>query len=88
MRYLDVLADQVHPAMLHFYPDGFMDDNTAVHWAKSVQNWIAEHQFDFPLPGHRIAQILRGHEEFGTVVEDDDDNNADSEKELSLEQKF
>ncbi|KFM66807.1 hypothetical protein X975_10900, partial [Stegodyphus mimosarum] len=50
MRYLDILADQVHPPVLHFYPDGdgyFMDDNATVHCARSVQNWFTEHQSDF-----------------------------------------
>ena len=50
MRYLDILANRVHPAMLHFYPndDGyFMDDNAPMHRARIVQNWFAEHQSDF-----------------------------------------
>ena len=50
MRYFDIPADEVYPAMLHFYPDGdgyFMDDNAPTYRAKSVQNWSAEHQFGF-----------------------------------------
>ena len=50
MRYLDILADQVHSAMLHFYPDGdgyFVDDNEPIHRARIVQNWFGEHQSDF-----------------------------------------
>ena len=49
MQYLDILANQVHLAMLHFYPDGdecFMDDNAPIHPARSFQNWLAEHQSD------------------------------------------
>ncbi|GFW58999.1 hypothetical protein TNCV_2831051 [Trichonephila clavipes] len=40
-RYLDTLADQVHLAMLYFYPDAygyFMYDNVAIHPARSVQS--------------------------------------------------
>ena len=40
VRYLGIQADQVHPAMLHFYPDGdeyFMDNNVPRQRAKSVQ---------------------------------------------------
>ncbi|GFX74937.1 uncharacterized protein TNCV_1845091 [Trichonephila clavipes] len=57
-KYLDILADQVHPTMLHFYPDGdgyFIDSNAAIHRARSVQNWFAEHQSAFqhlPSPPH------------------------------------
>ncbi|GFU16927.1 transposable element Tcb2 transposase [Trichonephila clavipes] len=58
MRELNMLVDQVHPAMLHFYLDGnryFMDDSATTHPAQSVQNWFAEHRSDFqhlPLPQH------------------------------------
>ncbi|GFU37794.1 uncharacterized protein TNCV_1466561 [Trichonephila clavipes] len=47
MRYLDIMVDEVHPSMLHFYPDGdahFMDDNATKHRSRSVQNWFAERQ--------------------------------------------
>ena len=50
MRYLDILADQVHLAMSPFYSDDdgyFMDDNAPIHRARSVQNWFAEHQSNF-----------------------------------------
>ena len=50
MQDLYILVDQVHSAMLHYYPDGdgyFMDDNAPIHRARSVQNWFAEHQPDF-----------------------------------------
>ena len=50
MRYLDILADQVHPAMLHFYPDGdryFVENNAPMNRVRNVQNWFAEHQSDF-----------------------------------------
>ena len=50
MRYLGILAHQEHPAMLHFYRDGdgyFMNDITPIHRARSIQNWLAEYQFDF-----------------------------------------
>ena len=50
MRYLVILVDQVHPAMLHFHPGGdgyFMDDNAPMYRDRSVQNWFAEHQSDF-----------------------------------------
>ncbi|GFW64155.1 uncharacterized protein TNCV_708601 [Trichonephila clavipes] len=50
LKYLDILADQVHPATLNLFPYGdeyFMDDNAAIHHARSVQNWFAEHQSDF-----------------------------------------
>ena len=39
MRYLDILADQIHPAMLYFYPEGdgyCMDDNARIHRARSA----------------------------------------------------
>ncbi|GFW77317.1 uncharacterized protein TNCV_924331 [Trichonephila clavipes] len=62
MRYLNILADQVHPAMLHFYPDGdgyFMDSNATIHLARSVRNSSDEYQTDFQqLPGHSIATEL------------------------------
>ena len=50
MRYLDILADQVHLAMSPFYSDDdgyFMDDNAPIHRARSIQNWFAEHQCYF-----------------------------------------
>ena len=50
MKYLDILADQVHPAMLHFYSEGdeyFMDDNATIHRARIVRDWFNEHQSDF-----------------------------------------
>ena len=49
MQYLDILADQVHPAMLQFYEgDGyFMDDNATIHRARIVRDWFNEHQSDF-----------------------------------------
>ncbi|GFX84110.1 hypothetical protein TNCV_4859181 [Trichonephila clavipes] len=43
MRYLNILTEEVHSPMLHFYPDGdeyFMDDNATIHRAISVQNWL------------------------------------------------
>ncbi|GFX98056.1 transposable element Tcb2 transposase [Trichonephila clavipes] len=58
MRYLDILADQVHPAMLHFYPVGdgyFIDDNATIHRPRSIHNWIPEDLFDLqylPSPPH------------------------------------
>ncbi|GFU59210.1 DDE_3 domain-containing protein [Trichonephila clavipes] len=58
IRYLDILADQEQPSRLHFYPDDdghFMDGNATIHRARSVQNWLAEHQSDLrkiPLTPH------------------------------------
>ncbi|GFX72411.1 transposable element Tcb1 transposase [Trichonephila clavipes] len=46
MRYLDILADQAHPEMLHFYLNDneyFMDGNLTIHRARIVQHWCAEH---------------------------------------------
>ncbi|GFS72873.1 uncharacterized protein TNCV_1392801 [Trichonephila clavipes] len=46
MRYLDILRDQMHFAMLDFYPDSdgyFMDDYATIHRARNIQNWFVEH---------------------------------------------
>ncbi|GFV34853.1 alpha-mannosidase 2 [Trichonephila clavipes] len=54
MRYLDILVDEVHPTIWHFYPDGnryFMDDIATIHRTRNVQNWFAEHQH-LPWPPH------------------------------------
>ncbi|GFU52903.1 hypothetical protein TNCV_1142151 [Trichonephila clavipes] len=63
MRYLDIMADQMHPAMWHFYPasDGyFMNDNATIHRTRSVQSWFVEHinLTSDTFPGHHLAQIL------------------------------
>ncbi|GFX45549.1 hypothetical protein TNCV_2740861 [Trichonephila clavipes] len=63
IRCLDILADQVHPAVLHFYPDGegyLIDDIAIIHRARSVQNCFVEHLSltSNTFPGHRIAWIL------------------------------
>ncbi|GFU15892.1 hypothetical protein TNCV_2368281 [Trichonephila clavipes] len=41
MIYLDILVDQVHPAMLHFYPNNdryFMANNATIHQPRNDQN--------------------------------------------------
>ncbi|GFX77538.1 hypothetical protein TNCV_4025881 [Trichonephila clavipes] len=43
VRYLEILVDQVHPAMLHFYPDGdeyLMDVNATIRRVGSVQKLV------------------------------------------------
>ncbi|GFU75958.1 uncharacterized protein TNCV_2087961 [Trichonephila clavipes] len=50
IKNFDIMADQEHPVLFYFYPDGddnFMDDNAIKHSARNVQNWFAEHQSDF-----------------------------------------
>ena len=55
MRYLDLLADQVHLVMLHFYPDGdgyIMDDNASMHRARSVHKVEKRIRHHSPLPSN------------------------------------
>ncbi|GFW07138.1 hypothetical protein TNCV_3693331 [Trichonephila clavipes] len=50
MRFQEILADPVHPAMLPFYPDDngyFMDNNTNVHRPRSAPDCFDGHQLDF-----------------------------------------
>ncbi|GFV52785.1 hypothetical protein TNCV_2874561 [Trichonephila clavipes] len=58
LRYLDVLIDQVHFAMLNFYPDGdeYFIDGNAIHRAKigSLNIRLTSNTF----PDHSIAWIL------------------------------
>ncbi|GFX29548.1 hypothetical protein TNCV_4776201 [Trichonephila clavipes] len=57
MRYLDLLADQVYPAVLHFGPDGdgyFKDDNASIHHVRCVQNRIATAGSDVVQSGRPI----------------------------------
>ncbi|GFW53378.1 transposable element Tcb1 transposase [Trichonephila clavipes] len=88
IRYSEILAVQVHPAMLHFYPNGdgnFIDENAPVHRARSVQNWLAEHQSDFqrlPLWPHSldlnpienvwdmVKRIIQQHSPFPSNLQD------------------
>ncbi|GFT43260.1 hypothetical protein TNCV_2521061 [Trichonephila clavipes] len=47
---VNILANQIHPAILYDYPDGygyFMDDIGTIYRVRSVQNRFAEHQSDF-----------------------------------------
>ena len=49
-QYLNILDDQVVPAMDFYFPTGsgvFQDDNAQIHRAKSVTSWFDEHDASF-----------------------------------------
>ncbi|GFT45731.1 hypothetical protein TNCV_2671631 [Trichonephila clavipes] len=68
MRYIDILENQVHLVMLHFYAHDngyFMDDNTIILCARSVKidslnASLTSNVFQF----HRITQILYLHRKY------------------------
>lgn len=46
-KYLNILADQVHPMVQTLFPDGdaiFQDDNAPIHTAVCVGSWFEEHE--------------------------------------------
>ncbi|GFX90901.1 transposable element Tc1 transposase [Trichonephila clavipes] len=51
-RYLNILADQLHPYMASVFPAGngmIQQDNAPCHKAKIVLEWFQEHDAEFQL---------------------------------------